>query len=147
MCNRMHPGCIVCSTANAKGLHLHFKVADDKSVEAVFQCDPAFEGYPGILHGGVVSTVLDGAMGHCMFARSQAAVTVEMTTRFRHPILVGKEAVVSARLTRSSHPLYILEAEIVQDGVIKATAKSKFYHRPELNYVCERAIPCDTLTR
>ena len=84
------------------------------------------------MHGGVISTVLDGAMGHCMFARGQTAVTVEITTRFRHPVVTCKQATVSARITRISHPLYLLEAKIVQDGEIKATAKGKFYDQPDL---------------
>lgn len=132
VCNRVHPKCVVCSSANEKGLHLKFDVSDEGSVKADFQCNKAFEGYPGILHGGVISTILDGAMGHCMFARGQAAVTVEMTTRFRCPVITGHDATVLARITRSSHPLYLLEAQIIQDGEIKATAKSKFYDQPEL---------------
>jgi acyl-CoA thioesterase FadM len=55
-----------------------------------------------------------------------------MTTKFRHPVLTGREATVSAILTRVSHPLYLLEAEIVQDGQVKATAKGKFYDQPDL---------------
>jgi len=130
--NRVHPQCVVCSFANAKGLHLKFDVTDDGSVKADFQCDEAFEGYPGVLHGGVISSILDGAMGNCMFASGQAAVTVEMTTRFRHPIITREKATVSARIIRTSHPLYLLEAEIIQDGEIKATAKGKFYDQPDL---------------
>ena len=71
-------------------------------------------------------------MGHCMFARGQAAVTVEMTTRFQHPVITGHEATVLAQITRSSHPLYLLEAEIIQDGEVKATAKGKFYDQSKL---------------
>ena len=67
-----------------------------------------------------------------MFACGQATVTVEMTTRFRHPVVTGQEATVSARITRSSHPLYLLEAEIIQDGKVKATAKGKYYDQPKL---------------
>jgi uncharacterized protein (TIGR00369 family) len=130
--NRVHPKCVVCSSANTKGLHLHFDVADDGSVKADFQCDEAFEGYPGVLHGGVISSILDGAMGNCIFACGQAAVTVEMTTRFRHPVTTYSQATVSAKIIRTSHPLYLLEAEIAQDGEIKATAKGKFYNRPDL---------------
>ena len=132
LCSRVHPECIVCGIANTKGLHLKFETVDDGSVKAGFQCTKAFEGYPGILHGGVISTILDGAMGQCMFARGQTAVTVEMTTRFRHPVNTGHEATVHAWIIRSSHPLYLLEAEIIQNGEIKATAKSKFYDQPEL---------------
>ena len=52
---RVHPKCIVCSFANAKGLHVKFDVADDGSVKADFQCNEAFEGYAGVLHGGIIS--------------------------------------------------------------------------------------------
>jgi len=136
--NRVHPKCVVCSSANAKGLHLHFDIADNGNVKADFQCDEAFEGYPGVLHGGVISSILDGAMGNCMFARRQAAVTVEMTTRFRHPVVTGQKAVVSARIRRISHPLYLLEAEIIQGGKVKATAKGKYYDQPKLAHIVEQ---------
>ena len=136
--NRMHPKCVVCSLVNAKGLHSKFDVADDGSVTATFQCDKVFEGYPGVLHGGVISSILDGAMDNCMFAHGQATVTVEITTRFRHPIVAHQETTISARVTRSSHPLYLLEAEIVQDGKVKATAKGKYYDQPELVDIMEQ---------
>jgi len=138
ICNRVHPKSVVCSFANAKGLHLHFDIADDGSVKADFQCDKTFEGYPGVLHGGVISSILDGAMGNCMFARGQATVTVEMTTRFRHPVKTYRQATVSARIVRTSPPLYLLEAEIVQNGKVKATAKGKYYDQPELANVMEQ---------
>ena len=136
LCNQVHPGCIVCGSVNSRGLHLNFDVNNDGSVKAVFDCHEAFEGYPGMLHGGVISTLLDGAMGHCMFARGLAAVTVEMTTRFRHPVTTGKEAEISARIICISQPLYLLEAEITQYGKVNATAKGKFYHGPDLDCVC-----------
>jgi len=132
ICNLVHPKCVVCSFGNGNGLHLEFDVANDGSVTATFQCDEAFEGYPGILHGGVIASILDGAMGNCIFARGLATVTVEMTTKFRHPVITGREAMVSARITRASHPLYLLEAEIIQEGKVKATAKGKYYNQPKL---------------
>ena len=130
--NYVHPECVVCSSANARGLHMEFDIDDDGGVHATFQCEKSFEGYPGMMHGGVISSILDGAMGNCMFAHGQATVTVEMTTKFRHPIVTGQEATVSARITQSSHPLYILEAEISQNGKVKATAKGKYYDQPKL---------------
>jgi len=130
--NRVHPNCVVCSLDNTKGLHLEFVSGYDGSISATFNCDEAFEGYPGFLHGGVISSILDGAMGHCIFARGQAGVTVEMATRFRHPVIIHQEASVSARIERASHPLYILEAQIVQAGQVKATATGKFLDQPQL---------------
>ena len=130
--NRVHPNCIVCSSTNNKGLHLEFVSSNGGGVKATFWCDEAFEGYSGVLHGGVISSILDGAMGHCMFARGQAAVTAEMTTRFRHPVVTNQEAIVSARIIQFSHPLYLLEAEILQAGQVKATAKSKYFDQSRL---------------
>lgn len=72
--NRVEPKYVVCSFVNAKGLHLEFDVTDDGSVKADFQCDEAFEGYPGVLHGGLISSISDGAMGNCIFACGQTAV-------------------------------------------------------------------------
>lgn len=140
ICNRVHPNCVVCSSTNSKGLHLEFVSTNNGGITATFQCDEAFEGYPGVLHGGVISSILDGAMGHCMFARGQAVVTFEMTTRFRYPVVTNQEATVSARITQSSHPLYILEAEILQAGQVKATAKSKFLDQPRLIDVSEEIL-------
>lgn len=135
--DKVHPGCVVCSSANSKGLHLKFEVKDDKSVEAGFQYDESFQGYPGILHGGVISSILDGAMGNCMFAYGLSTVTVEMTTRFKLPVLTEQDATVSARIIRSSHPLYLLEAEIIQDEKVRATAKGKYYDQPEFAHLME----------
>jgi uncharacterized protein (TIGR00369 family) len=130
--NMVHSRCIACGFANGNGLHLKFETATDGSVTAIFRCDEAFEGYPGILHGGIISLILDSAMGNCMFAHGLATVTVEMTMRFRHPVITGQEATVSARIKRSSHPLYLLEANVTQNGKVKAIAKGKYYDQPKL---------------
>jgi uncharacterized protein (TIGR00369 family) len=129
--DRVHPNCVVCSPANTKGLQLEFVSREDGSIAATFTCNKDLEGYRGVVHGGIVSLILDGAMGHCMFSRGQIAVTVEMTTRFRHPIVTNQKAIVSANVTSFSHSLCLLEAEIVQDGKVKATAKGKFFDQGE----------------
>ena len=129
--DRVHPNCVICSPANLRGLQLEFNLGADGSITATFTCDKALEGYPGVVHGGIVSSILDGAMGHCMFSRGQAVVTVELTTRFRHPVVTNQQATVFAHITRLSHPLCLLEAEIVQDGKVKATAKGKFFNQRE----------------
>ena len=125
--DRVHPHCVVCSPANLRGLQLEFVSEEDGGVTATFTCDEALEGYPGVVHGGIVSSILDGAMGHCMFSRGQVAVTVEITTRFRHPVVTNQQAIVTAHIKGLSHPLCLLEAEIVQDGKVRATAKGKFF--------------------
>jgi acyl-coenzyme A thioesterase PaaI-like protein len=121
-----HPGCVVCGGTSERGLRLRYGSTDGNGVQAELDCDSSLEGYGGRLHGGVIAAALDGAMTHCLFAMGRTAVTAELTVRFKHPVATGRRAMVRARLERDLAPLYLLQAELVQDGVVKAAASAKF---------------------
>jgi uncharacterized protein (TIGR00369 family) len=123
---RLHPNCVVCSPANESGLQLRFAVCEDGSVEAHFHCQKVFEGFTDCLHGGVVSSLLDGAMANCLFAHGHVATTGELTVRFRRSVATGRVATVRAWIERSSHQLHLLRATVLQDGAVKASASGKF---------------------
>jgi uncharacterized protein (TIGR00369 family) len=127
--NRSHPDCIVCGSRNGHGLGLDFHVAADNVVEASFSCDKHFQGYPTLLHGGVISALLDGAMTNCMFANGHATMTAELNVRFRHPVVTCTPATVRAWITSSTRPVHELSAELIQDGQVKATAKGRFLEK------------------
>jgi acyl-coenzyme A thioesterase PaaI-like protein len=124
-----HPNCFVCSPGPRSGLHLQFVLLDDGSVQARFDCDEAFEGYPGLLHGGVISALLDGAMTNCLFAHGQQGITGELKVRFRHPVVTDRPAIVRAWIDRSIPPFHVLQAELIQDEWVKAKATGKFVER------------------
>lgn len=121
-----HCSCVACGADNPLGLRLDFCPSDGGGVEAAFSCDPAFSGYDGRLHGGIVATLMDAAMTHCLFAQGVAGVTGELKVRFRDPVDVAFPAQVRACLAQSGHGLYILRSEIVQAGAVKAAAEGKF---------------------
>jgi acyl-coenzyme A thioesterase PaaI-like protein len=124
---RLHPRCIVCGADNPRGLGLVFAPsADGSGVEAQFDGRESVEGYAGLVHGGVVSMLLDAAMAHCLFHLGRVAHTAELTIRFRHPVLVGREARVRAWRERSRGRLHVLGADLSQDGRVKAVATAKF---------------------
>lgn len=142
---QMLPDCMVTGFGQSDGLDLDFQQTGNGPVTATFQCSGAFEGYRGILHGGIIATILDSAMGHCLFESGRATVTVEMTTRFRHPVHTNKPATVTARIVRDNHPLYLLEAEIVQEGLTRSQATAKFFHiADDLTGQSIQEMPCDT---
>jgi acyl-coenzyme A thioesterase PaaI-like protein len=125
--SRLHPHCIVCGAANPRGLRLSFGTSRDaRRIEATFDCSEIFEGYVGLVHGGIVSAVLDGAMANCLFRLGRVAHTGSLSVRFRQPVLVGKRATVRAWLARSHGRLHVLGAELEQDGQVKAVASAKF---------------------
>jgi uncharacterized protein (TIGR00369 family) len=126
---RVHPQCLICGTEADGGLGLSFALQADGSVVAGYSCDRRYQGYDGILHGGVVSSLLDGAMTNCLFAHGIVAVTAELTVRFRHPVDIGEAFEVRARIERSQPPLHVSRAEIFQAGRLKAKATGKFMER------------------
>jgi acyl-coenzyme A thioesterase PaaI-like protein len=97
---RVNPNCVVCSPSNTNGLQLEFVSREDGGITATFKRGKDLEGYQGVVHGGIVSLILDGAIGHCMFSRGQVAMTVKMTTKFRHPFVTNQQAIVSANIVQ-----------------------------------------------
>ncbi len=123
---QVHPGCIVCSPDNLSGLKMDYRVTGEKEVSAQFQFDRNYQGYGNRLHGGVISAILDGAMANCLFAQNCVAVTADLHIRFRHPILTGHYGQVRAWIVRETPPIYVVEAEIIQDDQLRVVATGKF---------------------
>jgi hypothetical protein len=124
--NKAHPACFICAPSHPGGLRVRFSLQVDGSVFAEFGCDSTYEGYPGVVHGGIVASLLDGAMTNCLFSMGHVAFTADLHVRFRHPLCTGQTAAVRAWLTLAAPPLFVLAAQIAQAGQVKATAVGKF---------------------
>ena len=123
---RAHPNCAVCGCGSPSGLAQEVVLQPDGRVKGVFAASARLEGYRGLLHGGIAAAFLDGAMTNCLFAHGIEALTAELAVRYRETIAVPGEIVTHATLTESHGRLYLLRAELRQDGRIKATAVGKF---------------------
>jgi acyl-coenzyme A thioesterase PaaI-like protein len=121
-----HPGCAVCGPSAADGLRTDFTMLADGSVQGTCACPDSLQGFPGVLHGGVSATLLDGAMTNCLFARGIVAFTADLQVRYRNLVAVEEEAIVRAWIERVAPPLYVARAELRQGGEVKATARGKF---------------------
>jgi acyl-coenzyme A thioesterase PaaI-like protein len=121
-----HPNCFVCSASNPTGLSLRYSPQADGSVSAKFPGHSALEGYPGLLHGGVIATLLDGAMTNCLFALGHRALTVELKVCYHAGVAAAEETLLRAWLEDDSHGLFQLCAELRQGGTAKASATGKF---------------------
>jgi acyl-coenzyme A thioesterase PaaI-like protein len=121
-----HPFCFVCSASNPMGLALRYAPQADGSVRADFLGHGALEGYPGLLHGGVIAALLDGAMTNCLFTHGIHGLTVELNIRYHAGVSAAERTSLRAWMTDSSHGLFQLQAELAQGGVVKASAAGKF---------------------
>jgi acyl-coenzyme A thioesterase PaaI-like protein len=124
-----HPFCFVCSASNPMGLALRYTPCPDGSVTASFLGNCVLEGYPGLLHGGVIAALLDGVMTNCLFARGIPGFTVELRVRYHAGVVAAEAARLRAWLESEAHGLFRLQAELTQGGRVKANAAGKFMRR------------------
>jgi len=127
-----HRQCFACGPANPDGLGLHFRSAGADGVVAHCTIDEKFQGYDGVVQGGIVSLLLDSAMTNCLFRLGIKAMTARLSVRFRSPVQTRIPLVVTACLLQREQPrqlrkmVYTLSATIEQDGEARATATGTF---------------------
>lgn len=116
--------CFVCGRDNPRGLRLEFSLdASGPALETRWVADAAYQGYDGILHGGMLATLLDEAVGKLSVLVEKPAVTAEMTVRFVKPVPTGEALVIRGRLTGERRRVLEAEAEaFLADGTLAASA-------------------------
>ncbi|MGC8643078.1 MAG: PaaI family thioesterase [Isosphaeraceae bacterium] len=124
-----HSRCLLCGNLNPKSLSLSFQPAGDGSVRTRFKARTELQGYDDILHGGVIASLLDAAMTHCLFHRGIQAVTGDLHVRFVEPVSCHSTLEIRAWVLYFHPPLYCLQAEITLDGRVMAWADAKFMER------------------
>ncbi|MFN8590795.1 MAG: PaaI family thioesterase [Thermomicrobiales bacterium] len=124
---RSDHGCFGCGDANPIGLHLHF-TRTTAGVVAQFTPEIVHQGFDGIVHGGIISTVLDEAMAWATAAAGLWTVTGEIQIRFRQPLRVGAETRVEAQVTDTRRRLVKTAAELLllADNSVVASATATF---------------------
>ncbi len=129
--DRHHPNCLLCSAQNNRGLKVPFRACEDGSVTATLAISAELQGYRGIVHGGIVTSLLDAAMVNCLFTYGIIAMTAELTVRFMHPVAVCQTAEVRAWRRSNRHPLHDMSASLMQGPRLVARATAKFMEVPD----------------
>lgn len=119
--------CFVCEPRNASGLGIPFHHdVDAKRVVAEFSLDDRFSGAPRYVHGGVLLAILDEAMAWATIAVAGSfAVTQETTSRFEHPVRVGRVHSVRAEIVDIDERAIHTRGMIIRDDgrrCVSATA-------------------------
>jgi acyl-coenzyme A thioesterase PaaI-like protein len=94
---------------------------------------PAYEGGPGLAHGGVLSLLFDHAMGQALFVAGHSAMTASLEVRYRAPTPLGVPLAVSARLDGRDGRKLFVTAQIVLDGRVTAEARGVFIQLTSAN--------------
>jgi len=120
--------CFVCGDANPFGLKLRFET-DDRIVQTRFVPRPEHIGFKGVVHGGLLATVLDEIMvWACAVPTRQFAFCAELNVRYLRPLPPGDEVLVTGELTANRKGRIFEAKATVQDrgGQMLAEATGKY---------------------
>jgi acyl-coenzyme A thioesterase PaaI-like protein len=113
---RSQAACFACGQAHPNGLRLRFEFSASGEARAAWTPSPAWEGFRGIVHGGIVSTVLDEAMSKAVAAAGCEALTAELRVRFRRRVVPGHALLVTGWIARRNRRRIEAEAALTAPG-------------------------------
>ncbi len=119
--------CFICGDKNPFGLNVEFYQKNDKVVGEYIVSDH-FQGYKNILHGGILSALLDEVMIKSILAQDILTLTCEIKVRFRKPVKIGQRLFLEGKPTENKGRILLAEGKIRnEDDEIVATAEGKFF--------------------
>ena len=107
--------CFVCGKENPDGLKIDFKISNNK-IQATFMPRSSLQGYANIVHGGIVSTLLDEAMGKLAFELGINCLTAEINVRFKNPAYVGRKYVLTGEIVRKTHRIVFAKSKMQSES-------------------------------
>lgn len=124
--------CFGCSPANEAGLHLDFWLNEEELI-ARWHPQKHFEGWAGILHGGIQGTLVDEAAAWLVFVLLKTAgVTTEMNIKYLKPVQIANgQITVRATLLTSEKRLAKINCTLEDGkGVVCATSEITYFCFP-----------------
>jgi len=120
--------CFVCGTQNPVGLKLNFHYDEENQEMVANTTFPLhFQGWQGVLHGGLISTVLDEIMIKAIAHKGLKCVTAELNTRFKKPALLKNHFTIKGKFIQMNRRVITAQGSILDsDNTTIATANGKF---------------------
>jgi uncharacterized protein (TIGR00369 family) len=125
--------CLVCGLKNPLGLRASFYELENDELLAIFRPSEEHQSYPGRLHGGIATAILDETIGRAilMTDRSLWGVTVDFNTRYRRPVPLDEEIRVVGRVDKIEKRSFEGSGEILlKDGTVAVEGRGKFFKLP-----------------
>ena len=119
--------CFACGKDNSIGLKLNFSYSEQYAISK-FKLSEEYCGYPNVVHGGIIGTILDEAMAKIIIHNEDEAVTYEMTTIYKKPVRLMTRYEVKSKIISIRRRIIKSEATITdKNGKIYAEAKATFF--------------------
>jgi len=119
--------CFACGVDNPHGLQLEFRFDPDGTASASWVPDIQWEGPRGIVHGGIVTTLLDEAMAKATAAAGCKTMTADLRVRFHRYAKIGEVLQIRGWIVKYRKRLIETEATVMApDGSERAHAWARF---------------------
>lgn len=119
--------CFACGMDNPHGLQLKFCFDPDGTASASWVPNIRWEGPRGIVHGGIITTLLDEAMAKAIAAAECKTMTADLRVRFRRYAKIGEVLQVRGWIVKHRKKLIETEATVIApDGSERAHAWARF---------------------
>ena len=123
--------CFACGPRNASGLHLRFE-RDGDWVRTAFRGRPEHQGFPGQVHGGVITALLDEVMSRVSMLEDRWTMTARIQVRFRRPVPLDQEVTAIGKKSRTRRGLWEATGSVrLPDGDVAAEAVGTFVPVPD----------------
>ncbi|MDO9578922.1 MAG: PaaI family thioesterase [Candidatus Cloacimonadales bacterium] len=125
--------CFVCGLKNNFGIKAGFYELENNELVATFTPCEMHQSYPGRLHGGIASAILDETIGRAIMIEHDEiwGVTVELNVKFKKPVPYDVELKVVGRITEQNKRFFFGTGELIlPDGSVAVTATGKYIKLP-----------------
>ena len=126
--------CMICGLDNEYGVRAPFYNMEDSSVMTLFNYREQHQSYPGRVHGGLITAMLDEMGLRAVWAKNGGdenvwGVTMSLETKFRKPVPYGVQLIGKGEIVKVSSRFFVTHASIMDmDGTVLADGDINYIH-------------------
>jgi uncharacterized protein (TIGR00369 family) len=118
--------CFVCGPTNPLGLKARFIVDRDRqSAHCAIRIPADYQGWWGLVHGGILAALVDEAGVYACRASGEHFVTAELTVKYKIPVPVDVDLLITAEVVGRKRRIYSVVARIERDGQVLVESTGK----------------------
>ena len=125
--------CLICGIDNEAGLKAPFYQMEDNTLVSIFEYKEIHQSYPGRVHGGMISCMLDELIGRAIWISepNMWGVTVSLTVKFRKPVPYNTKLKAIGKITNSKSRIFEGVGELYDlEGNLLASAEATYFKLP-----------------
>ena len=120
--------CILCGKNNEHGLKIKFNMDKEKQMSYAFiKVSKMFNGYNGIVHGGITCALLDESGFYAIMSQYIITVTMTLNTKFKKPVPIDTDLYLEGQVIEKRSRSVIASSKIMLNGTVLASAVGEYF--------------------